>query len=134
MTSLGPSEKEIENSILDMLSMLPDIFAWKNHTTGIFDPKKEKFRALRGHALRGVSDILGIRSPTGIFLAFEVKTEKGLREWLKFNSPGFNPTKSQYRSWRRARDQKQFIEQINENGGIAGVVTCQEDVLSLLND
>ena len=67
------SEKEIENTILGWLSMKHDVFAWKANTTGIFDPKRNVFRSLKGFALKGISDILGIKFPNGRMIAFEVK-------------------------------------------------------------
>jgi hypothetical protein len=69
------SEKQIENEILVFLE-LSGAFAWKNQTTGIYDPKIKAFRRkMNRFHLNGVADILGIWQ--GKPLAIEVKTEKG---------------------------------------------------------
>jgi len=127
------SEKEIENSILDHLSMHPDIFAWKNHTTGIFDPKKKTFRPLQGHSLRGQSDIIGIKKP-GTIIAIEVKTPKTMAVWQKLNLRGFQPTSSQHKAFTHAREQKAFLDRIRALGGIYGVAASIEDAILILNN
>lgn len=58
---------------------------------------------------KGGSDIIGI-TPTGKFLAIEVKTEKG------------RPTKEQLR----------FIEAVRNAGGIAGIARSPEEALDLI--
>lgn len=90
-------EKEIENQILNFLTKI-GIFAWKNQSTGIYDPVKKVYRKSNNrHHIKGVSDILGIIN--GRFLAIEVKSENGTL------SP----------------EQRIFIARINSEGGIAFV-------------
>ena len=100
------SEKEIENSILAYLKSLPDCFAWKNQSTGVYDPTRGVFRKSNNKFhINGVSDILGIYK--GKFLAIEVKTPK-------------NKT--------RPAHQKAFISEVNKRGGIAFFATSIEEV------
>ena len=102
------TEKEIENAILDYLAFLPGVY-WKNNTVGVYDPVKKVHRKPGKHHRNGVSDILGITND-GCFVAIEVKTKKG----------------------RLSDNQKKFIEDINNNGGIAFVARSIEDVKSRL--
>lgn len=101
-------EKQIENLILSYLKS-KKILAWQNSSVGIFDAKIGKYRRKNSiHRIVGVSDILGIYA--GRFLAIEVKSEKG----------------------RLSLPQKEFIDQINAQGGIAFVARSIEDVESNL--
>jgi penicillin-binding protein-related factor A (putative recombinase) len=102
----GPTEKDIEKSILRFLEFTPNCFAWKNNTTGIYDPTKKVFRKSRNkYAINGVSDILGVYH--GRFLAIEVK----------------RPSNKE-----RPEHQKTFIDLINRHGGIAFFATSVEEV------
>jgi len=68
-------ESDIQRAILEYL-LAKKVFCWRNHTTGVYDPRKKVFRSLTGAgALKGVADILGIYQ--GRPLAIEVKTRKG---------------------------------------------------------
>jgi hypothetical protein len=102
------SEKVIETQILHFLNTLPECYAWKNHTTGIFDPTRGIFRRLGGYSVRGVSDILGIYR--GKMICLEVKSEKG----------------------RVRPEQKEFLDRMTQLGAIAGVVRGLPEVRSLL--
>jgi hypothetical protein len=68
-----PLEKDIQKQILDYLALCR-ILAWRNQSTGIFDPRRGVFRTLTG--LKGVPDILGILFD-GTFLGIEVKRPGG---------------------------------------------------------
>jgi RecB family endonuclease NucS len=57
----------------------------------------------------GSADIIGI-SPTGKFLAVEIKTSKGLA----------------------TKEQLRFIEAVNNAGGIAGIARSVSDALELI--
>lgn len=101
---MKPTEKEIENSILHYLQ-LKKIFAWKNDTTGIYSEKRGAF--IKRHSkfhMTGQSDILGIFN--GQMLAIEVKRK------------GNKPTPNQV----------EFLEKVNEQGGIGFVAYGIEDV------
>jgi penicillin-binding protein-related factor A (putative recombinase) len=80
------------------------IFAWKNQSTGIFDPSKKTFRKRSRFQINGVSDILCCYR--GHFVAIEVKSEKG----------------------RLSESQIEFISKINAHGGFAFVARSVEDV------
>jgi len=101
----SPLEKSIERDIVDYLELLPECFAWKNHTIGVYDVKKKAFRRPPKHTLRGVSDILGIYK--GKFLAIEVK----------------RPTNKV-----RPAHQIEFIESVKIRGGVAFFASSVEEV------
>ena len=91
------SEKQVENLILQYLNA-QGIFAWKNQTVGIYDSSKKVYRKPKNKFhINGVADILGIL-PNGKFLAIEVKSPKNKVRTLM---------------------QKEFIDAINRNGGVA---------------
>lgn len=101
-------EKDIEAIILFELNRLPGCFAWKNHSVGIFDPKRKAFRRLGGNSIRGVSDILGIYR--GRMLCLEVKSAKG----------------------RVRPEQQVFLDRMKSLGAITAVVRAWSEVLALL--
>jgi hypothetical protein len=101
-------EKQIEAEILFELNRLPGCFAWKNHSVGIFDPKRKAFRRLGGNSIRGVSDILGIYR--GRMLCLEVKSATG----------------------KLRPEQKLFLDRMAKLGAITGVVRAWPEALALL--
>jgi len=104
-------ETSIESVILKYLNILPNTFAWKNESVGIYDEKRGTYRKKRReHSINGVSDILGIRN--GRLLAIEVKTNTG----------------------KVSNDQQLFIDRILREGGIAGVARSVADVRKLLEE
>lgn len=102
-----PTEKQIENSILDYLQIVPKCKAWKNQTTGVFDPKLGFFRVMNNkHNGKGSSDILACIN--GYFVAIEVKrTHKS----------------------KVSAGQTDFINKIIKAGGVAFVACSIEDVI-----
>jgi hypothetical protein len=78
---------------------------FRNNTGAVKDGE----RFIRYGLCKGSSDIIGL-TPDGRFLAVEVKTRTG------------RPTK----------EQQQFIDAINQQGGIAGIARSVEDALLLL--
>jgi hypothetical protein len=102
-------EKDIENLLLKYLNILPNTFAWKNNTTGVYDEKRGVYRSTKNKwAIKGVSDILGIHN--GRMLAIEVKTASG----------------------RVTKEQAQFIDRVIKLGGIAGVARSVADARAIL--
>jgi len=99
-------ESALQKQILEYLK-IKKVFAWKNHSTGIYDPARRIFRT--NTSVKGVSDILGIL-PNGRFLAIEVK--------IKPNKLSDN--------------QHNFLVDINNNKGLALVVCCIEDVFKFI--
>jgi hypothetical protein len=102
-------ETDIQNTILEYLQ-IKKIYCWRNNNTSMYDPTKKVFRAMPKHSIKGVSDILGIL-PNGKLLAIEVKKK------------GTYPSK----------EQKEFIQHINDNGGVAFVARSIEDVDKLFD-
>lgn len=104
------TEKTIETAILTYLSYLPGCFAWKNNSTGIYDPVRGCYRKNKNKfAINGVSDILGIYK--GRLLAIEVKR-------LSSDKP--------------TQEQEQFLERVRKLGGISGVARSIDDVREIL--
>jgi len=103
---LAPSEKEIQNAILDYLATRADVMAWPTASVGLWDPTKRTYRRPGKHFLRGVADIIGIAA--GQFLAIEVKTPKG----------------------RVSPEQDAFLSEIRRRGGIAFVARSVDDVIA----
>lgn len=108
--SKKPNEKQIETSILTYLNFLPQCFAWKNNSTGVFDPSRGTFRRNRNKfAINGVADILGIYH--GRLLAIEVKRDK---------------------SSKPSKEQRQFLKRVQTLGGIAAVCCSVEEARELI--
>lgn len=106
------SEKIIENQMLAYLNN-KRIFAFKNQSTGVFDPKKGTFRKSRNvHHINGVSDILGIID--GHFLAVEVK-----KPYLSKKTMQFKYRTQEELKKLASEDQIKFINKIKSEGGIA---------------
>lgn len=106
-------EREIEKSILSWLAA-KKIYAFKIKTVGTFDPTKNIFRKPGKWYKSGVSDILGIFQ--GRPLAIEVKTKAG----------------------RLTENQKIFLQEWEENGGISilarSVKDVEEKLESIINE
>jgi hypothetical protein len=117
-------ESEIQRQILEYLASLPYVFAWRNQSTGVYDPMSATWRKLRGLGrIQGVADILGVvgypeLNPQGSmpqhgrFLAIEVKSRYG------------KPTP----------EQEAFLLQVTNRGGIGIVARDVEDVVAALAD
>ncbi len=79
MASFDPSEKEIENSILQYLNFQIGCFAFKVNTMGVFDQRLGKYRRTSKFIIPGTPDILASYNikGVGVFLCFEVKSASG---------------------------------------------------------
>lgn len=107
---IDPLENQIEQQILDYLKA-KGIFAWKNPRAGYYDAKIRRFRKHTSkHAINGVSDIIAVHQGKAIFI--EVKKKGGVV----------------------SDDQKRFIENAQNSGGIAFVARSVEDVYRYLKD
>jgi hypothetical protein len=95
-------ESEVVKSILHYLKII-GVMAWRNNTTGVYDPTRKLFRSFSG--LKGVSDILGVMRG-GRFLAIEAKAKDG----------------------RLSDDQAAFIDAVNKAGGLAFCARSIDDV------
>lgn len=100
--AMAPLERDIQKAILDYLHSVP-IYCWTNKTQGTYDPHKKIFR--RNTTKKGISDILGVL-PDGRFLAIEVKSKSG----------------------RLSPEQAEFIDRVNDLGGLAFVARSLEEV------
>jgi integral membrane sensor domain MASE1 len=86
------------------------VMAWRNSTTGVYDPVRKVFRKFTGR--KGVSDILGAIIPSGRLLAVECKSGKG----------------------RLTKEQKEFLYEINLAGGLAVVARSVDDLDAALRE
>ena len=100
-------ESQLQNAILDMLLQHHNVSHAHVMTTG-------KIKGRGGHWITlgypGVSDIIGM-TKTGKFFAIEVK------------KPGEKPTKQQL----------EYLEMVEDNGGLADWVTNVEDAKALID-
>jgi len=111
-------ETKIQNLILMSLSKA-GCLVFRNETAGAWVGKvlhKDAGQVTLTNAsmvkfglMVGSADIIGI-SPTGKFLAVEIKTSKG----------------------RATKEQLRFIEAVNNAGGIAGIARSVSDALELI--
>jgi hypothetical protein len=76
---LAPTEKQIENNILDFLKYKPGVFAFKVNTMGVFDKARGVYRSVSKNVIRGTPDIIACLSVkgVGVFIGLEVKSDKG---------------------------------------------------------
>lgn len=103
------SEKEIQGQILEWL-VYNNIWCWKNESVGIYIKERNTYIQKRGKFnIKGVSDILGIYKTKP--LAIEVKAENG----------------------KLTSEQRKFIDNFNQEGGIAFVAKSVDDVINKLN-
>ena len=105
------SENEIQNSILEWLYFV-GIFAWRNNSAAVYDKRAGAYRRKSKHDKNGVSDILAIL-PDGRLLAIEVKKNKRQKP---------------------SQAQANFIDHINNQGGIAMVAWSIEQVEERLKE
>lgn len=106
------TEKDIERSILNYLSLIPNIYAWKQNSVGVFDPIRKQYRKPNSpYIIKGVSDILAIIKG-GRLLCIEIKTPA--------------------RRKNVSDDQLAFISMVNLHGGLAFIATSVEDVKEIL--
>ena len=111
-------ETKTQNAILLALSEA-GCTVWRNETSGAWVGKQihragDQVTLTNAHMMTfglcvGSSDIIGI-TPTGLFLAIEVKTAKG----------------------RATKEQLRFIEAVRRAGGIAGIARSPQEALDLI--
>ena len=102
-------EKETQKLILDWLRM-HKVFCFKYNSGGIFRADGSGYMPT---GMRGISDILGVvPNIGGQFLAIEVKSSKGIV--------------SKY--------QQDFMDNINNNGGLAFMARSLDEVIEVLKD
>lgn len=102
------SEKDIQTRIRNTLGRCADLCLWRNNTGMLIDQRGQ--RVAFGLSV-GSSDLVGVLSPHGRFIALEVKR------------PGSKPTK----------EQQQWLALIRTMGGFAAVVTSEEEALCAID-
>jgi hypothetical protein len=108
---LTQTEHDLQTKILNYLNVLPGIFCWRNQSQGTFDPTTKVFRKKSGYDIKGVSDIIGIISPSGHFFAVEVKSKTG----------------------RLSMEQRAFLKKIRHLGGFSCVTNDFDQFLNYWN-
>ena len=103
-----PREQDIQRAILQLLT-LRGIPAWRANT-GAFKGTHNGVTRFVRFGTKGQADILGLLPPSGRLLALEVKRPGG----------------------KLTREQDAFLRAITRAGGIAAMVTCPQDVDTLL--
>jgi hypothetical protein len=102
-----PLEREIQRSILDYLITKYHDRAWRNSVgQAVFKQGNGQNRFVQFGKV-GMSDIFLCLPPHGRMVAIEVKR------------PGLKPTQAQ----------EEFLDMINNSGGLGFVATCLEDVI-----
>lgn len=105
------TEKQIENQILTYLAN-KRIFAWKNQSVGIYDPRKGAFRKKPANHINGVSDILGLADSR--MLCIEVK-----KPYISKKTMTIKYRTQEELEKLASDDQVRFINKIKSLGGIA---------------
>ena len=146
------SETDLRRAIVQALNLLPDIFAFPANVGAVTATYKGKKRFVR-FAFPGLVDVIGWKScialPIKKLASAEVQQprEKYAR-WLAFEvkKPGQVPTmlarfivnpQKRYLTVRgkaliRAEQQRAFLQQVRDAGGIAAVVTSVKEALDAM--
>jgi hypothetical protein len=108
-----PSEAEILRAIIQLLKRHPRVAMCWRQNSGTFQERNRDgtTRYIRANTARGMSDIMGTLKD-GRTLAIEVKSRTG----------------------RMRPGQEEFLQQIRDAGGVAGVCRSVEDAQKLLGD
>ena len=101
----NPLENDIKNAVLNYLPLRSDVVWYARINSGVIKIDKRIFRA---HTKPGMSDIIG-QFVGGRFFAIETKRPKGSVT---------------------TEDQKKFINEVNEGGGLGIFATSVLDVVS----
>lgn len=106
MSIKAPTESDVVRTCLDYLT-IRGVWAWRQNQ-GAVPLKGGGYRRFVG--VRGQSDIIGVL-PGGRFLALEIKTKTG----------------------RLSTCQKQFLEDVRRQGGLALVIRDVRDLVDALD-
>ena len=101
-------ESQIQREVMLMASKC-GVILWRNHTAAIED---KNGRWHRMGLCKGSSDLIGIHKASGRLVAAEIKTPIG----------------------RVSKEQQNFIDKINEYGGIAFVCRDAKEFKNLLDN
>lgn len=109
--TVEPSEKQIQNTILDWLTV-QKIFNWQVDNTGIFDPIRGRYR-LNPRKTKGVPDIFCVYK--GRAIGIEVKSRTGrLSEYQKIFGEGLNEAGGFYLLARDIETVERFFKWIDQ--------------------
>lgn len=98
------SANDLTKHVLKILD-LKGFKAWRNNTTGVYDPTKKIFR--RNPALlKGVPDVLGYHKKTALFICVEVKSGKD----------------------KLSQEQINFLNDVKLSGGLQFVIHNMDDI------
>ena len=136
MKLLSPKQNEtpIVQEILAALDHRKIGFFWRNNNAGIFDRKRNAYIRPSGkYAIKGVSDILGVSR--GRFIAIEVKTLVEFKWYEKFsqNMRGIKVGELNKKQLH-ALNQINFLNKVNENGGIGFFSHSWEHTIKKMED
>tara|TARA_R100000656_G_C3940553_1_gene126642 strand:+ start:428 stop:814 length:387 start_codon:yes stop_codon:yes gene_type:complete len=107
-------EKTIETKILQFLNDIPNAFAFKIQTTGIFDPKTRRFRKIVNPFIwKGTSDVFCCFNSR--MICFEIKRPKPNKTYA-------------------TKEQKEFLAHIEESGGYGFVVRSVDEVKEIMGN
>ncbi len=102
------TERNIQKQLMDYLSY-KNVYVWRNNSGAL--PDRRGRLVFFGKV--GSSDILGVQRGTGKFIAIEVKRPD--------------------MSYKPTQPQLDFLQQIHDCGGLAGIATSTDDVDRILN-
>lgn len=108
MKLVEPTERDIQNVIIEWINTHMHAMAWPNHSVGLFDPVKRVYRTPAKNFRKGVADILGIWQ--GLPLAIEVKKPKG----------------------KATEEQLKFLADFRDRGGMGFIAHSLEEAISLI--
>jgi hypothetical protein len=110
-------ETDIQKEILDWLTA-QGIFCWRNNTQGTWDAALKMYRKPGGkHAMKGVSDILGIMPSRYPVLAGKILT-------IEVKKPGGKISEAQ----------ALFLGKVNSEGGVGFIAFSLQDVKDRLGE
>lgn len=81
---------------------------WRQNNGATYDPTRKVFRA--GSSTKGIPDVIGFHLKTGRFAAAEIKFGKD----------------------RLTPEQKQFLKDVEESGGLSLVIRSSDDIENIL--
>jgi hypothetical protein len=112
---IEPSEKEIENAILEFLNYQVGVFAFKVNTMGVYDQRGGFYRKLSKHVIPGTPDV--IACVDGLFAGFEIKTKTGRQsnEQKLFQEKLISKSNGLYFIVRSVKDAEQALASVRGN-------------------